>query len=150
MATGARVADKAGVLGTLVASFGCVACFPALGTLGAALGLGFLGRFEGVSVRYVVPAFAALVLIANLAAYRAHRSRWRALAGACGPLLALVGAFGLMGVLGLTHGFLPANLARAAFYAGLALMIVAAAWDLVHPANRACRVPAVEPPHARG
>lgn len=146
MAIPARVADKAGVLGTLIASFGCVACFPALGTIGAALGLGFLGHFEGIAVRYVVPAFAFLVLVANLAAARTHRRAGRAIAGTIGPVLALLGAFGLMGVFRLTPGFLPAPIARAAFYLGLALMIAVAVWDLVRPANRPCRVPARKAP----
>lgn len=139
MAATSRAVDKTGVLGTLVASFGCVACFPALGSIGAALGLGFLGQFEGIAVRYVVPAFAALVLAANVAASRTHRSLARAAVGAIGPLLALAGAFGLMGVLGLTHGFLPARLARGLFYVGLLMMIAVALWDLARPAALACR-----------
>lgn len=36
-----RVADKAGALGSIVSAMGCGACFPALASLGAALGLGF-------------------------------------------------------------------------------------------------------------
>lgn len=38
----ARIADKAGALGTLVSAMGCAMCFPALASLGAAIGLGFL------------------------------------------------------------------------------------------------------------
>ena len=37
-----RAADKAGVIGSIVTAMGCAACFPALASLGAALGLGFL------------------------------------------------------------------------------------------------------------
>jgi mercuric ion transport protein len=139
MAVTTRVADKIGVVGTVMGSFSCVACFPAAAGIGAAIGLGFLSRWEGVSVRYVIPAFALLVLIANLAGWLVHRQVYRAVSGAVGPILALVGAFGLMGVFGMTHGFLPAGIARGVFYAGLIVMIVVAVWDLVRPANRRCR-----------
>lgn len=140
MTTATRIVDKAGVVATVVGSFSCVACFPALASIGAALGLGFLSRWEGVSVRYLIPLFAVIVLAANLAAWRSHRSALRLLVGAIGPVMALVGAFGLMGVLGFTHGFLPANVARGVFYAGLVVMIASAVWDLARPANRSCRV----------
>ena len=35
-----RIADKAGVLGSIASAMGCAACFPALASL-AAIGLGF-------------------------------------------------------------------------------------------------------------
>ena len=34
-----RIADKTGVLGSLVAGMGCAMCFPALASIGAAIGL---------------------------------------------------------------------------------------------------------------
>lgn len=151
-----RIADKAGVIGAIVASFGCASCFPAVATIGAAIGLGFLGRWEGLFVRILIPIFAIVTLFANLTGWFSYRQWLRTLAGSIGPILALIGAFGLMGVFGMTHGFLPANVARGAFYAGLIVMIVVAAWDLIRPANRYCRLghPALggqhnqEPPHA--
>lgn len=134
-----RVADKAGVLGTIIGSFACAACFPAAASIGAAIGLGFLSHWEGFVVRFLIPAFALVALLANLSGWFSHR-RWdRALAGSVGPVLALIGAFGLMGVFRLTHGFLPAHAARGTFYAGLILMLVVAIWDLVHPASPRCR-----------
>lgn len=133
-----RVADKAGVIGTIVGSFGCVACFPAVASIGAAIGLGFLGRWEGLLVHILVPLFAIVVLLANLVGWFSHRQWRRALTGAIGPVLALIGAFGLMGVFGMTHGFLPADVARGTFYVGLVVMIVAAVWDLIRPASRHC------------
>lgn len=140
MAISVRIADKAGVVGTLVGSFGCAACFPAVASIGAAIGLGFLTRWEGVFVRFLIPACAILVLLAAWAGWRSHRQWPRAIGDSLGPALALIGAFGLMGVFGLTHGFLPANGARATFYAGLVIMILAALWDLIRPANPRCRV----------
>jgi len=41
-----RLGDKAGALGTLVSAMGCAACFPAIASLGAAVGLGFIGQWE--------------------------------------------------------------------------------------------------------
>lgn len=140
----ARVADKAGVIGTIVGSFGCAACFPAAASIGAAIGLGFLGQWEGLLVRIVVPIFAIVALLANLAGWFSHRQWHRALVGAVGPVLALIGAFGLMGVFGMTHGFLAANLARGTFYAGLIAMVLVAVWDLVSPGKRRCRPKSVE------
>lgn len=135
-----RIAERAGVIGTLLGSFGCVACFPAVASIGAALGLGFLSRWEGVSVRYVVPLCALLVLVANLTGWLSHRRRGRVLVAAVGPLMALLGAFGLMGVFGLTRGFLPVALARGVFYAGLGVMIAVAILGMLRPPDPACRV----------
>ncbi|WP_456297768.1 hypothetical protein [Candidimonas nitroreducens] len=44
---------------------GCAACFPALASLGAAIGLGILSRWERLFVTILIPAFAALALLAN-------------------------------------------------------------------------------------
>ncbi|HEX7325038.1 MAG TPA: organomercurial transporter MerC [Rhodanobacteraceae bacterium] len=140
MSTASRVADKAGVIGAIVGSFSCPLCFPAAASIGAAIGLGFLGQWEGLFVHTLIPIFAFIALLANLVGWVAHRSAWRLLAGVAGPLLVLLGAFGLMGVFRLTHGFLPAPLARGVFYAGLIVMIASAVWDLARPASRRCRV----------
>lgn len=145
-----RVADKASVIGTIVGSFGCAACFPAAASIGAAVGLGFLGQWEGVLVRIVVPGFAIVALVANLTGWFSHRQWQRALTGAVGPALALIGAFGLMGVFGMTHGFLAADVARGTFYAGLIVMVVVAVWDLVNPGRRRCRLNGVESSIQRG
>jgi mercuric ion transport protein len=134
-----RVADKTGVIGTVVASFGCAACFPAAASIGAAIGLGFLGQWEGLFVRLLIPVFAIVALLANLAGWFSHHQWQRALTGSIGPALALIGAFGLMGVFGMTHGFLATNLARGTFYAGVIIMILAALWDLIRPAGRRCQ-----------
>lgn len=134
-----RVADKTGVIGTIAASFGCAACFPAAASIGAAIGLGFLGQWDGLFVRFLIPVFAIVALLANLAGWFSHHQWQRALTGSIGPVLALIGAFGLMGVLGMTHGFLAANVARGTFYAGVIIMILAAPWDLIRPASRRCQ-----------
>lgn len=145
MSIATRAADKAGVVGVIVASFGCAGCFPAVASLGAAIGLGFFGQWEGFLVRVLVPIFAIVALLANLAGWFSHRQWRRALLGAVGPVLALIGAFGLMGVFGMTHGFLPANVARGTFYAGLIVMVLVALWDLIRPASRRCRPSGIGP-----
>lgn len=134
-----RVADKAGVIGTIVGSFGCAACFPTAASIGAAIGLGFLGQWEGLFVRILIPIFAIVTLLANLAGWFSHRQWHRTLAGSIGPAMALIGAFGLMGMFGMTHGFLAANVARGIFYAGLIVMILVAVWDVVSPGRRRCK-----------
>ena len=60
------IADKSGSLGSVVAAMGCASCFPALGALGASVGLGFLAQFEGVFINTLLPIFAGIALAANL------------------------------------------------------------------------------------
>ncbi|GLZ89353.1 hypothetical protein Pres01_54040 [Metapseudomonas resinovorans] len=45
-----RIADKTGSLGVLVSAMGCALCFPALASLGAAIGLGFLSQWDGLFI----------------------------------------------------------------------------------------------------
>lgn len=139
MSMATRIADKTGVIGAVVGSFGCAACFPAAASIGAAIGLGFLGRWEGVLVRFLIPVFAIVALFANLAGWFSHHQWQRSLVGSIGPVMALIGAFGLMGVFGMTHGFIAADVARGTFYAGLMVMIFVAVWDLFSPGHRRCR-----------
>ena len=43
-----RIAGKTGALGSVVSAMGCAACFPAIASFGAAIGLGFLSQYEGL------------------------------------------------------------------------------------------------------
>lgn len=45
-----RIADKAGTFGSILSAFGCAACFPAIASIGAALGMGFLQEYEGLFI----------------------------------------------------------------------------------------------------
>lgn len=150
MSATTRVADKAGVIGAIVGSFSCAMCFPAAASIGAAIGLGFLSQWEGLFVHTLIPAFAIVALLANLAGWFSHRQWYRTLLGSVGPIMVLIGAFGLMGVFGLTHGFLPAGVARGTFYTGMIVMIVVAVWDLIRPANRRCRPSSLKTPVQNG
>src|SRR4030065_1335856 len=54
--------DKAASLGALVSAMGCAMCFPAIASLGAALGMGFLAQWEGLFINTLLPLFAWLAL----------------------------------------------------------------------------------------
>jgi mercuric ion transport protein len=68
-----RLADKAGLIGSVVSAAACVNCFPALASLGAAIGLGVLSPYEGLFIRILLPAFAAIALFANALGWLSHR-----------------------------------------------------------------------------
>lgn len=46
----ARIGDKTGSVGAVVSAMGCAMCFPAIASLGAAVGLGFLIQWEGLFI----------------------------------------------------------------------------------------------------
>ncbi|PIW09894.1 MAG: mercury transport protein MerC, partial [Comamonadaceae bacterium CG17_big_fil_post_rev_8_21_14_2_50_60_13] len=91
-----RIADKTGTLGSLVSAFGCAACFPAIASIGAALGLGFLQEYEGLFISRLMPLFAAIALVANALGWISHRQWQRSALGMVGPTLVL-GALGWLG-----------------------------------------------------
>lgn len=122
-----RTADKTGVIGAIIASFGCAACFPALGSLGAAIGLSFLSQFEGPFIRYILPLSALVVLLANLGSGLRHKAWLRLALGVTGPVLVLIAAL-LMSLRGIR--------AEWVLYAGLILMIGVSILDLVSPPGR--------------
>ncbi|HEX5184985.1 MAG TPA: organomercurial transporter MerC [Allosphingosinicella sp.] len=122
-----RTADKAGVIGAIIAAMGCAACFPALASLATAIGLGFLSQYEGVLIRYVLPLFALIGLAANLVGGLRHRNWPRMVLGMIGPLLVLAAAL-LMACFGMPTEWL--------LYPGLVLMIAVSVWDLVSPPRK--------------
>jgi len=118
-----RVANKAGALGSIVSAMGCGACFPALASLGAALGLGFLSQFEVVFITVLLPLFAGLALLANALGWFSHHQWHRSVLGMVGPTIVLIAS--LTG-------------AERLLYVGLAAMVAVSVWDFVAPANRHC------------
>src|SRR5579864_8881673 len=88
-----RVADKAGVVGVLIAAASCANCFPALTSLGAAAGIGFLNQYEGLIIRILLPLFAVLALVANGWGALQHRRWTRTVSGLLGPLLVLTAVY---------------------------------------------------------
>lgn len=124
-----RAADKAGLLGSIVSAMGCASCFPAIASLGAAVGLGFLSQYEGLFIRILLPAFAGIALFANAIGWLNHRQWRRTLPGLIGPILVLAAVF-VMRAYGERTGWL--------LYPGLAVMMAISIWDLFSPAQRVC------------
>lgn len=127
MGLATRSADKAGVIGVIVSALGCATCFPALASLGAAIGLGFLSQYEGVFIRYLIPLFAGIALLADVIGGLRHRQWLRMTLGVIGPVLAMAAAL-LMAAFGWPTAWL--------LYPGLVLMIVVSIWDLVSPPGK--------------
>ncbi len=126
-----RLADKVGSVGVLVAAMGCAACFPALASLGAAIGLGFLSAYEGAFINKLLPLFALTVLVSNLVAWVSHRNYIRMIWGLLGPLM----------VLATLYLFWTDNWSTYMFYTGLVLMIAVSIWDIVSPPVKTCAIP---------
>ncbi|MGH8717604.1 MAG: organomercurial transporter MerC [Burkholderiales bacterium] len=130
-----RLADKTGSFGAVIAAMGCASCFPAIASLGSALGLGFLGRYEGVFINTLLPIFAAIALVSNALAWFSHQQWRRTLLGLAGPAM----------VLATLYLFWTDNWSTYLFYTGIALMLVVSIWDLVRPAHKmgsSCEIPA--------
>lgn len=121
-----RLFDKTGALGSFIAAMGCVSCFPALGSLGAALGLGFLAQFEGVFINTLLPLFAAIALAANLLSFISHKVWYRTLAGITGPSLVLLTLYPLWAY----------NWSSYLLYTGIALMLLVSIWDIFSPPKK--------------
>lgn len=130
--------DKTGALGAMTAAMGCASCFPALGSLGASLGLGFLAQYEGVFINTLLPIFAAIALVANIFSFFSHKILYRTLAGIAGPTMVLLTMYPLWFY----------NWSTYLLYAGIALMLIVSIWDIVSPPRKvcsSCEVPTQEP-----
>ncbi|EIO1855438.1 organomercurial transporter MerC [Salmonella enterica] len=115
------------------------ACFPALASFGAAIGLGFLSQYEGLFISRLLPLFAALAFLANALGWFSHRQWLRSLLGMIGPAIVFAATVWLLG------NWWTANL----MYVGLALMIGVSIWDFVSPAHRRCGPDGCELPAKR-
>lgn len=123
-----RLFDKAGALGTFLAAMGCASCFPALGSLGAALGMGFLAQYEGLFINTLLPVFAATALGANLIAFFSHKIWYRTMFGIAGPTMVLLTMYPLWAY----------NWSTYLLYAGIILMLIVALWDIFSPPTNIC------------
>ncbi len=119
------VIDKTSSFGSLLAAMSCAACFPALGSLGAALGLAFFAQYEGFLFRTLIPVLAALALLVNAYAWYRHRSMARGLLSIAGPI----------GVLSALLLFWHYEWSIYLFYAGLGLMLATSIFSIVRPAK---------------
>src|SRR5574338_141727 len=126
-----RILDKTSSLGSLVAAMSCAGCFPALGSLGAAVGLGFLGQYEGFLFRKLLPGLAVLALVVNAWAWYRHRQLARGLLSVVGPIAVLAALLVVW-----SQGW-----SIYLFYAGIALMLFMSVLDLLRPVKvPTCRV----------
>jgi len=116
-------ADKTGFLGAAVSAMSCGMCFPAVASIGSAIGLGFLAQWEPLFLNILLPLFAGIALLANALGWFHHRQWHRSALGVLGPGLVLLGRF---------------FFSSALLYPGLIIMMVVAVWDLASPANRHC------------
>ncbi|VTU44796.1 organomercurial transporter MerC [Variovorax sp. RA8] len=132
----ARIGDKAGALGSVVSAMGCAGCFPALGSLGVALGLGFLNQYEEFFITRLLPLFAAIALLANALSWFSHRQWHRSVLGMVGPAI----------VLAALHPFFGYGWTEQLLYAGLTIMVGVSVWDLLAPAHRRCTPASCAPP----
>ena len=114
--------------GAVVSAMGCAFCFPAIASLGGALGLGFLGQWEGTFINTLLPAFAWLALAINALGYLGHRQWLRSLLGMVGPILLLLSLYPWF-----KYGW-----STYVTYSALGLMVVISIGDLMYPANKRC------------
>ncbi len=134
-----RFGDKISSLGALVSAMGCAMCFPAIASLGAAVGLGFLSQWEGLFVNTLLPLFAGIALVLNGLGWFSHRQWHRSALGVIGPVLVLAAMY-------LTYGWRSEGL----LYIGLAFMVGVSIWDFASPAHRRCGPDGCELPAKHG
>jgi len=123
-----RVGDKTGALGSVVSAMGCAMCFPAVSSIGAALGFGFLSQWESLFISTLLPIFAWLALLVNALGWFSHKQLLRSFLGMIGPTLLLLSISLLF----------QYDWSTYVTYIGLALMITISLWDMISPANKHC------------
>ena len=119
---------------------GCTACFPALASVGAAIGLGFLQQYEGLFISRLLPLFAAGALLANVLGWLSHRQWHRSLLGRVGPAIVFAATVWFLG------NWWTADL----LYVGLAFTVGVSIWDFVSPAHCRCGPVGCELPVKQG
>jgi len=126
-----RYGDKTGSLSAVVAALGCSACFPALASLGAAVGLGFLDQWEWMFINTLMPIAAWFVLVVNALGWFNHRQWHRSVLGMIGPIILLLSLYPWF-----KYAWSP-----YATYSALAMMVLVSIWDIFSPANKHCDIP---------
>ena len=131
----ARIGDKAGSLGALVSAMSCAMCFPAIASLSAAIGIGFLSQWEGLFINTLLPLFAWIALAANGLGWFSHRQWHRSLLGVTGPILLLLSLY----------PWFQYDWSTYVTYSALALMVAVSLWDIFSPANKRCNESCTSP-----
>lgn len=126
-----RILDKFSSLGVWFSALSCTACFPALGVLGASLGLGFLSVFEGIAINILLPTFASIAILVNSYNWFQHKNWPRGVLSLIGPILVLLTLYPLWKYSWSTY----------VFYSAIGLMMCMSIYDLIKPAKEAsCQV----------
>lgn len=120
--------EKAGSIGALVSAMGCAMCFPAIASLGAAIGMGFLSQWEGLFINTLLPFFAWVVLILNGLGWLSHKQWLRSAIGIMSPVLLLLSLYPWF-----KYGW-----STYVTYSALGLMVLVSLWDIFSPANHRC------------
>lgn len=132
----ARWMEKLAAAGAAMSALGCASCFPALGALGAGLGLGSLARFEGLFVNILVPAFAGMAFAVYAWLFWRKRGRWL-------PLLGMLSA-GM--ILATFEFFWSAPWSTPLFYTGLGILVAVAGADVATSIAGRCGIRRVRDP----
>jgi len=125
-----RIGEKSGAFGGVIAAMGCAVCFPALASLGAAIGLGFLTQWEDLFMSTWIPLFAWIALLASALGWLSHRQWHRSLLGMAGPTLVLLSLY----------PWFKYPWFKITLFAGLILMVIVAIWDLMSPSHKRCEL----------
>jgi mercuric ion transport protein len=126
-----KLLDKVSSGGVWIAALSCTGCFPALGSLGSVLGLGFLSTFEGIAVNTLLPIFATLALVVNVYIWYRNKSHLRGALSIAGPIAVLLTLYPLW----------QYNWSTYLFYFGICLMVIMSVLDIVKPLKeRTCKV----------
>jgi len=125
-----RLGDKVGSLGALVSAMGCAMCFPAIASLGSAIGLGFLGEYEGLFLNTLLPFFGWFALVINLLGWFSHHQWLRTALGIIGPILLLLSYYPWFQYAWSTN----------VTYLALGIMVAVSLWDIFSPVNKHCAV----------
>lgn len=123
-----RIGDKLSAVGAVVSAMGCAMCFPAIASLGGALGLSFLGQWEWDLIELYLPAFAWIALVLSALGYISHRQIGRSLLGMVGPVLLLLSLYPMFKYAWSTY----------VTYSALVIMVASSVFDLFYPANKRC------------
>ncbi len=123
-----KISSLGGSLGAVISAMGCAMCFPAIASLGGALGMGFLSQWEGIFINTLLPVFGWIVLVINALGWFSHHQWGRSLLGMTGPTLLLLSLYPLFQYSWSTY----------VTYSALALMVVISIVDFFYPANRRC------------
>jgi len=123
-----RFGDKFSSLGAVLSAMGCAMCFPAIASLGGALGLSFLAQWEWTLIEVYLPAFAWIALVINALGYLSHKQILRSLLGMIGPVLLLLSLY----------PFFQYAWSTYVTYSALSIMVATSIFDFIYPANKRC------------